>query len=73
VRADEHQGGSFLYVATVIQPLSAPSPHEHTHSHHSHAESDNEDEQLGKYARTACLVTGMILPAFLAQLVGEDH
>ena len=69
------QGGSFLYVATVIQPLSAPSPHSHTHSHHSHAEeTEDADEQLGKYARTACLVAGMVTPFLLGLLVGdEDH
>ncbi|WWC90673.1 uncharacterized protein L201_005609 [Kwoniella dendrophila CBS 6074] len=67
-------GGSFLYVATVIQPLSA-----HPHDHHTHVESGdpngqrNEEPELGKYERTLLLVLGMGLPAMLSWLVGHDH
>ncbi len=61
-------------MATVIQPLSAPSPHSHTHAHHTDAEEkDDESDQLGKYARTATLMTGMVIPVLLGQLVGDDH
>ncbi|ORY35533.1 Zinc/iron permease [Naematelia encephala] len=67
-------GGSFLYVATVIQPLSAPSPHSHTHSHHTSADLGEEnDPPLGKYLRTGMLVGGMIAPVILAALVGDHH
>nr|XP_019011506.1 solute carrier family 39 (zinc transporter), member 9 [Kwoniella pini CBS 10737]OCF50287.1 solute carrier family 39 (zinc transporter), member 9 [Kwoniella pini CBS 10737] len=67
-------GGSFLYVATVIQPLSS-----HTHDHHSHVESGDpngqrtQEPQLGKYERTLLLVLGMGLPAMLSWLVGDEH
>ncbi|WWC93817.1 hypothetical protein V866_000653 [Kwoniella sp. B9012] len=67
-------GGSFLYVATVIQPLSS-----HPHDHHSHVESgdpngqQSQEPQLGKYERTLLLVLGMGLPAMLSWLVGDAH
>ncbi|WWC63336.1 uncharacterized protein I303_105936 [Kwoniella dejecticola CBS 10117] len=67
-------GGSFLYVATVIQPLSS-----HSHDHHSHVESGDpngqrtQEPQLGKYERTLLLVLGMGLPAMLSWLVGDEH
>ena len=69
------QGGSFLYVATVIQPLSEPHPHQHSHSGHSQAETDRNDQSqaLGTYARTILLVIGMLLPVLLSLVVGEDH
>lgn len=70
------QGGSFLYVATVIQPLSDPEPHKH--SDHDQAESghfhgDNDEEYIGRYARTGLLVTGMVFPICLSALVGDHH
>ncbi|KAL7422738.1 hypothetical protein Q5752_002030 [Cryptotrichosporon argae] len=61
-------GGSFLYVATVVQPLSAddhapaPGPHADAHAH----------DAVGKYARVALLVGGMCLPVLLVLIVG-DH
>jgi zinc transporter 9 len=67
------QGGSFLYVATVIQPLSSSDPHDHSHAAHSHTEpahSESPDE-LGKYPRTILLFVGMVLPIGLSRVVGE--
>ncbi|WRT68439.1 uncharacterized protein IL334_005415 [Kwoniella shivajii] len=67
-------GGSFLYVATVIQPLSS-----HQHDHHTHVESGDPNGQqaqenlLGKYERTLLLVLGMGLPAMLSWAVGDEH
>ncbi|WVF72836.1 hypothetical protein IAT40_007654 [Kwoniella sp. CBS 6097] len=68
-------GGSFLYVATVIQPLSS-----HSHDHHTHVESgdphgqdDEKDALLGKFERTALLVTGMAMPVVLSWFVGDSH
>jgi hypothetical protein len=66
------QGGSFLYVATVIQPLSSPKP-EHNQAHHTDAESGEEDDPpLGKYQRVGLLMLGMVTPILLSLLVG-DH
>jgi len=72
----DHQGGSFLYVATVIQPLSSPDPHEHSHAAHSGSEpahqASGSSEELGKYSRTTLLFIGMVLPILLSSIVG-DH
>lgn len=67
------KGGSFLYVATVIQPLSSPDPHEHSHAAHASTESPHAAEELGKYSRTILLMLGMVLPVALSSLVGDDH
>ncbi|WVR07513.1 hypothetical protein IAU60_004555 [Kwoniella sp. DSM 27419] len=68
-------GGSFLYVATVIQPLSS-----HEDDHHSHVESGDphghnhgSPDPLGKYERTGLLVAGMGMPVLLSWLVGDEH
>ncbi|WWD19085.1 hypothetical protein CI109_103543 [Kwoniella shandongensis] len=73
-------GGSFLYVATVIQPLSATSSDQHSNAHHSHADEeeghDGLDEHgeptLGKYERMGLLALGMGAPVLLSWLVGDD-
>lgn len=65
------QGGSFLYVATVIQPLSSTHPEEHEHTHSS--SSDTHEAQLGKYSRIGLLMGGMLLPVVLTWLVGDHH
>lgn len=65
-------GGSFLYVATVIQPISATNPDEHSHAAHSHA-AGHDHESLGKYERTGLIVVGMLLPVILAWIVGDEH
>ncbi|ORX38492.1 Zinc/iron permease [Kockovaella imperatae] len=68
-------GGSFLYVATVIQPLSEPHDHGHDHGHgHGESQRDNGDPTIGKYTRTALLISGMLLPVILSTVVGGgDH
>nr|ODN89034.1 solute carrier family 39 (zinc transporter), member 9 [Cryptococcus depauperatus CBS 7841] len=58
-------GGSFLYVATVIQPLSS------TADTPSHPES--HERTLGRYTRAGLLVAGMVLPLCLSLLVGDVH
>ncbi|EIW68171.1 hypothetical protein TREMEDRAFT_71929 [Tremella mesenterica DSM 1558] len=68
-------GGSFLYVATVIQPLSSPPAKPHSHVHPTRidaSEHSSDSEQLGQYLRTGLLVIGMISPIVLASIVG-DH
>ncbi|TFK52232.1 Zinc/iron permease [Heliocybe sulcata] len=52
-------GGSFLYVATVLQPVS------------DHSEGTSAD--LRKGTRTTLLVLGMVVPFLIAVFVGHDH
>lgn len=55
-------GGSFLYVATVIQPLNKNDCHAHS------------EEISRPIARATLLCTGMLIPLGLALLVGDhDH
>lgn len=65
------QGGSFLYVATVIQPLSNDSHAQGSHSS-GHA-AHEETAELGKYQRTALLIVGMLGPVCLSWIVGDAH
>jgi zinc transporter 9 len=65
------KGGSFLYVATVIQPLQGDS-----HAQGSHASghaAHEETPELGKYQRTVLLIVGMLGPVFLSWIVGDAH
>ncbi|KGB79523.1 solute carrier family 39 (zinc transporter) member 9 [Cryptococcus deuterogattii R265] len=71
-------GGSFLYVATVIQPLSSHDAHSqrphHLESGHGPDDYvDPQDRPLGKYQRTGLLVFGMGLPVILSAIVGDAH
>ncbi|KAL0249902.1 hypothetical protein I308_103205 [Cryptococcus tetragattii IND107] len=71
-------GGSFLYVATVIQPLSSHDAHSQRphHLESGHGPDDHvdpQDQPLGKYQRTGLLVFGMGLPVILSRLVGDAH
>ncbi|KAK8854769.1 hypothetical protein IAR55_003508 [Kwoniella newhampshirensis] len=72
-------GGSFLYVATVIQPLSATSSDQHSSAHHSHVEEGHDEDPstgeptLGKYERVGFLALGMGAPVLLSWLVEDDH
>ncbi|OWZ71112.1 hypothetical protein AYX14_03471 [Cryptococcus neoformans] len=72
-------GGSFLYVATVIQPLSSHTdghpqqPHHLESGHGPEDHSDPQDQPLGTYQRTGLLVFGMGLPVILSWLVGDAH
>ncbi|EJD50724.1 Zinc/iron permease [Auricularia subglabra TFB-10046 SS5] len=50
-------GGSFLYVATVLQPVSSPGA----------------SEELGRLPRLALIVAGMFTPVLIASLIGHGH
>ncbi|EPQ51041.1 hypothetical protein GLOTRDRAFT_66232 [Gloeophyllum trabeum ATCC 11539] len=52
-------GGSFLYVATVLQPVS-----DH---------SDGSPSELRKTTRTLLIVLGMLVPFLISTVVGHDH
>lgn len=65
------QGGSFLYVATVISPLSDSDSH-HTHAHASHTHPSGM-EKLTQYQRLALLLAGMLLPLLLSAFIGHEH
>ncbi|KAF8507516.1 Zinc/iron permease [Hysterangium stoloniferum] len=57
-------GGTFLYVATVIQPIGA----------HSHDDSDAvPSEKLDKVQRLSLLVSGIFLPFVIGSLFGHEH
>ena len=54
------QGGSFLYVATVLQPALA----------HSHASGS---EEVGGRTRLLLTIAGMLTPYVIASVLGDDH
>jgi hypothetical protein len=56
------KGGSFLYVATVLQPVSSGNT----------GGLPREDEISTKF-RLVNLVSGMFLPVVLSALVGHGH
>ncbi|KAH7099038.1 Zinc/iron permease [Auriculariales sp. MPI-PUGE-AT-0066] len=56
-------GGSFLYVATVLQPVSP----------HSGAHSSSAAEELSKFMRLTLVIAGMLTPIFVTSLVGHDE
>lgn len=53
------QGGTFLYVATVLQPVSDSS-------------SSNQDE-MNKLIRVALMVSGMFIPFAIGAIIGHGH
>ncbi|KZO96922.1 Zinc/iron permease [Calocera viscosa TUFC12733] len=59
-------GGTFLYVATVIQDVSG-------HSHGPPIEDDEPPQELGVTTRLGLLVVGMFTPLVLSMLVGHGH
>lgn len=59
---DFSKGGSFLYVATVLQPISS-----YRKSGLSH------EEDIGTKTRLVFIVLGMFAPLFLSSLVGHGH
>lgn len=67
------QGGSFLYVATVISPLSDSDAHgTHQHAHQGmHDEADGQ--ALGQKTRLALLLAGMSGPLMLSMVVNHGH
>lgn len=68
-------GGSFLYVATVLQPISASDSEEHSHDAkpHAHEGHGHHQHSLGKYARVGWIAAGMGLPVLLTRVVGGGH
>ncbi|KAJ9092185.1 hypothetical protein QFC21_006930 [Naganishia friedmannii] len=65
-------GGSFLYVATVISPLSDSDAHgTHEHAHRGHHELP--EDKLGQKTRLGLLLAGMVFPLALSALVGHAH
>lgn len=59
-------GGTFLYVATLLTPLSA-----HAHSHPG--EPSTAEADLHHWSRLTLIVCGMFIPALVAGLVGHGH
>ncbi|TXT13096.1 hypothetical protein VHUM_01497 [Vanrija humicola] len=67
-------GGSFLYVATVIQPISQTGPDDHCHDIHHEVHKREEPPPLPYGMRTGLILGGMLLPLLLSLLVGShDH
>lgn len=52
------QGGSFLYVATVLQPVS---------HHNANA------QEMAPVLRVAIIVVGMLIPFTLTSVMGHGH
>jgi zinc transporter 9 len=63
-------GGSFLYVATVIQPISETGPDDHCHHPHHEVHRENDVPRLENGTRTGLILLGMALPAGMALLLG---
>lgn len=66
------QGGSFLYVATVIQPISQTGPDDHCHDVH-HEVHRNDRPHMHNGVRTGLILGGMLLPLGLSILVGRHE
>jgi len=57
-------GGTFLYVATQLSPISA----------HAHAgEGATTDAKLLPWTRLVIIASGMMAPAMVAGMVGHGH
>jgi hypothetical protein len=52
------QGGSFLYIATVLQPVSD----------HADASPDTDYKQ-----RVVLIIVGMFIPVAIASIIGHGH
>jgi len=57
-------GGTFLYVATVLQPVS------HTSDSHS---MPSEEKEMNKITRALLMVMGMFIPFLIGTLLGHGH
>jgi len=57
-------GGTFLYVATVLQPVS--------HSSETHS-MPPEEKEMSKFSRALLMVIGMFLPFMIGALLGHGH
>lgn len=63
-------GGSFLYVATVISPISSSD----SHQDHEHSVHEDDEVVLSQWVRLALLLGGMVLPLALSSMIGDhDH
>jgi zinc transporter 9 len=66
-------GGTFLYVATVLQPVRS----EPTITSGSEGESDTRSvelqQQLGSKTRVAIICSGMVIPIAVSALIGHGH
>jgi solute carrier family 39 (zinc transporter), member 9 len=59
-------GGTFLYVATLLTPLSADA--------HAHVgEPSTAEAGLHRWGRLVLIICGMFTPAMIAGLVGHGH
>lgn len=59
-------GGTFLYVATVLQPVSHSAP--------AHDDVDNAfEEEDGAKTRVAFVVVGIFLPYIIGSVLGHGH
>ncbi|KAG8830061.1 hypothetical protein FRC17_005514 [Serendipita sp. 399] len=64
-------GGTFLYVATVLQPVGH---NEGSSSSHGHGHPGDEDiYQIGRKTRLFLIIVGMALPIVLGSLIGHGH
>ncbi|KAF7985909.1 hypothetical protein HWV62_43812 [Athelia sp. TMB] len=53
-------GGTFLYVATVLQPIS-------------HTSAPSEEKELNKLPRVLLMIAGMFLPFAIGMVLGHGH
>ncbi|GMK59240.1 hypothetical protein CspeluHIS016_0702550 [Cutaneotrichosporon spelunceum] len=67
-------GGSFLYVATVIQPISETGPDDHCHHPHHEVHRETDGPRLANSTRTGLILLGMAVPSVMGLLVtGHEH
>jgi zinc transporter 9 len=65
-------GGTFLYVATVLQPVRNEGGE--PQSQHSHAHlGEDEVHTLGSKLRVMLIIFGMFLPVVVSSLIGHGH
>ena len=58
------QGGTFLYVATVLQPALA---------HPQSPSQTGGGEDVGRRKRMLLTIGGMLTPYIIASIFGDDH
>lgn len=59
------KGGTFLYVATVLQPVS--------HASQATPTVSSEDKDMSKLTRSLLMVIGIFLPFMIGALFGHGH
>jgi solute carrier family 39 (zinc transporter), member 9 len=65
-------GGTFLYVATVLQPVrkeDGESPSQHGRAH----PGEDEVQTLGSKQRVLLIIFGMFLPIVVSSMIGHGH